>query len=241
MRISSFGCSFIAGTDLQDFGSYGEQNFLHSRCTYPALIAQRLGIDYDCYARGASGNMFILHKILTHATADDLVIVNWSYIDRFDYVDLEKIESWRTILPSDDTGSKIMIKENPRSGGVSSHEFYFRKIHSTFRDQVQSLSCIVTAIEYLKQIGAPFLMTFQDSTMMTTERSRYHRPETLDHLQDMVDPYLQTFDGMDFVSWSRHCGFPFRGSHPAEEAHVAAADYWQDYMAGLYQTKNSRS
>ena len=63
MTLKSFGCSFIFGSDLADDGRDGPYA-TPSQLTWPALLAQHLGRDYQCYARPGSGNLQILNTIL---------------------------------------------------------------------------------------------------------------------------------------------------------------------------------
>ena len=66
MKLKSFGCSFIYGTDLADDGR-GFIAATPSRLTWPALLAQNLDYSYECYARPGCGNLRILEKILNQA------------------------------------------------------------------------------------------------------------------------------------------------------------------------------
>lgn len=61
-------------------------------------------------------------------------------------------------------------------------------------------------------------------------KSRYdemHPPDYIRLLQKLTWPQMQSFDGLDFLSWSQQHGYPVTELlHPLEDAHVAAADYW---------------
>lgn len=48
MKLKSFGCSFIFGLELSDIGAKSKK---YSQLTWPAIIAQRQGLEYECYAR----------------------------------------------------------------------------------------------------------------------------------------------------------------------------------------------
>ena len=61
--------------------------------------------------------------------------------------------------------------------------------------------------------------------------NRVKIPLYLSNLQDLIQPVMQSFDGQSFLEWSRSHGYkvtPVPGEHPLEDAHAAAADYWQD-------------
>ena len=61
--------------------------------------------------------------------------------------------------------------------------------------------------------------------------NRVKIPLYLSNLQDLIQPAMQSFDGQSFLEWSRSCGHavtPAPAEHPLQDAHNAAADYWQD-------------
>jgi hypothetical protein len=81
-----------------------------------------------------------------------------------------------------------------------------------------------------------------DQLLMTKERNPYHNPGSLDNLQSMVSDHLNSFDGVDFLTWSRSQGLAVsEQNHPLESAHRAAADYFIDHVAFLLKIKNSLS
>lgn len=222
MKLKSFGCSFIFGNDLHDDGREGAwaTPSLH---TWPALAAARLGMDYQCWAKGGMGNLQILDRVLLQAAYDHtyheraLFVINWTWIDRFDYiVDHDrKVEhtrakfrdTWSTITPVSDSEEA---------------EFYYRRLHSQHKDKLLSLIYIRTAVDVLEQKGIPFVMTYMDDIIKDTQ---HDVPYSITDCQDRVFPYLRAFDGMNFLDWSRSRGFPISPTlHPLEQAHAAAAD-----------------
>ena len=45
-------------------------------------------------------------------------------------------------------------------------------------------------------------------------------------LQQYIQPYMTTFNGLTFLEWSKEKGFPISETlHPLESAHRAASDY----------------
>lgn len=61
--------------------------------------------------------------------------------------------------------------------------------------------------------------------------NRIKIPMYLSNLQDLIQPVMHSFNGQSFLEWSRSCGYtvtPSPAEHPLEDAHNAAADYWQD-------------
>jgi len=224
MKLKSFGCSFIFGTDLPDDGRNGPYA-TGSRLTWPALIADHFGYKYETYARPGAGNLQILERLLCQIDPADpaIYVIGWTYIDRFDYVD-EKLATpwpgtkWRTIVPID-------------TDGVA--ETYFRHLHSEYSDKLRSLLYIRTALDILRGAGCEFVMTYQDPLMLCRQ---WHTTKGSALLLDEIEPWLKAFDGKPFLAWSRSKGFDISDvEHPLEDAHRAAADLvlenWQDYVS----------
>ena len=210
MKLKSFGCSFIFGSDLPDIGNsyyaYG------SNFTWPALLAKQLNYDYRCYAKPSSGNLQILERLLNEATNDQSVIyvVQWSWIDRFDYID-ERPENywpgtkWESIVPaSNDNLAKT----------------YYKHLHSQYQDKLLSLIYIKTAIDTMIEKQIPFIMTYIDDLIFETE---WHSSPAIQELQEYIRPHMITFEDQTFLEWSRKKGFPISETHhPLEQAHSEA-------------------
>lgn len=213
MLLKSFGCSFVFGTDLAD-STTDPLYPRHSYNTWPALLAGELKLPYQCHAHGGSGNLSILDRILKNISISqpDFFVVNWTYIDRFDYSDPgggpTKGNDWLCLRPGDSD---------------QLNEIYFRNLHSEYRDKLSTLTYIHTAITALQQAGCPFLMTFMDPLMFDRQ---FHTNTGLEYLQHLVSSHLHTFDGRDFLRWSQDHGYPISATnHPLEQAHQAAFEY----------------
>lgn len=212
MKLKSFGCSFIYGTDLSDSETSGS----YSHMTWPALLAARFDLPYRCYAGGGHGNLSILDR-LSHEIYRDpgsLFVIQWTYIDRFDYSDPNGvhfnkaiINDWLTIRPASET---------PQS------EFFFREIHSEYRDKLTNLIYMKMAIDLLRENNCKFFMTCLDKLVLCSE---YHVSHCMKEWQKYLLSNMVFFEGKDFLSWSNHQRFPTgKTSHPLEEAHAAASD-----------------
>lgn len=205
MKIKSFGCSFIYGTDL-GYDGYKEKDTTPSNLTWPALIAKNHGLDYDCYAHPGIGNLRILENVLSQVNSDhkDLFVIGWTWIDRFDYTDTW--DQWNTILPIDNSGlAKI----------------YYKDFHSQYRDKLTTLIYIRTAIDALNQNQIPFIMTFIDDLIFESE---WHVTPAVKHLQEFIRPYMTKFEGKTFLDWSRAHNYEISQTlHPLEKAHAEAA------------------
>jgi len=218
MTLKSFGCSFIFGSDLADDGRDGPYA-TPSQLTWPALLAQHLGHQYECHARPGSGNLQILERVLNQvpgSTSQDLFVIGWTWQDRFDYYDSawnpgQKRTPWNTIMPIDE-------------GDLA--KTYYRDLHSEYRDKFTCLSYVKLAMDTLDQQGIPFVMTFMDQLMFD---QRWHVTPAVQLLQDHVKPHMTDFEGRTFLDWSRHHGFAESKTwHPLEEAHQAATKYLID-------------
>jgi hypothetical protein len=216
MRLKSFGCSFIFGTELGDeAGDTPGAGYKHySKLTWAAHLSQHLNATYECYAKPGAGNLQILENILNQASNRDdhnLFVIGWTWIDRFDYYnDRSKFlwEDWSTIMPVDETETA---------------KVYYRDLHSEYRDKFTCLSYIKLAIDTLKQKNIPFIMTYIDDLIFD---QRWHTTPAVIDLQEYVQPYMTTFDNHTFIDWSKKNGYPItKIGHPLEAAHAAAGDY----------------
>lgn len=219
MKLKSFGCSFIFGSELADDGR-DRPYATPSQLTWPSHLAQHLGRDYSCYARPGAGNLQILENILNQSAVsdcNDLFVIGWTWIDRFDYYDADhnpkiKRTPWSTIMPIDTTDvAKV----------------YYRDLHSEYRDKFTCLCYIKLAIDTLRQKNIPFIMTYIDELLFD---QRWHATPAVEDLQQFIKPCMTKFNGLTFLEWSRKNGYPETVQwHPLEMAHRAAADLMISY------------
>lgn len=216
MKLKSFGCSFVFGTDLPNDGRYGPIA-TPSDHAYPVLIAKHLGLDWSCHARPGAGNFEILHNIMTEISREEpmLCVINWSWIDRYSFIDENMVRpthlynpmGWASIMPIDQTDVAKM---------------YYKNLHTQVRDKIETLICIKTAIDCLRSSGHQFIMTWTDESIWETQ---WHCPPSVAWLQREIQDYLADFEGTSFLDWSRKNSFPISATmHPLEQAHQAAAD-----------------
>lgn len=223
MKLKSFGCSFIFGSDLPDDGRNGPYA-TGSHLTWPALVAKQMGYEYQTFAKPGSGNFQILERLLCQINPADpaIYVIGWTYIDRFDYVD-ERLATpwpgtkWKTLMPID----RDVVADS-----------YFRNLHSEYSDKLRSLLYVRTALDTLRRNGCQFVMTYQDPLMLCR---KWHTTKGSALLLDDIEPWLKAFDGKPFLAWSRQEGFDISDAeHPLESAHQAAADMvlkdWDQYL-----------
>jgi len=213
MKLKSFGCSFIFGSELSDDGRNGRYA-TGSRLTWPAHVAEHLGHEYVTYSRPGAGNLQIAERALSHLATNEqsFFIIGWTYIDRFDYVNTANPDKfpgmpWSTLMPVD-------------TNDVA--KTYYRDLHSEIRDKLATLISIRVVIDTLKQKNCPFIMTYMDDLILD---QRWNTTPAITDLQDYIRPYMTTFEGMNFQQWSKKNGHPITAiGHPLESAHRAAGE-----------------
>ena len=203
-RLLSFGDSFIFGSDLAD----SDNKMKYSKSTWPALCAKELGLKHRCWAHAGCGNSNIAQNIVAYSRPNALVVINWSWIDRFDY-----------------QTSRWAWSETVRPDGDEISEFYYKNIHTDLDDKFRSLSLIHSTHEYLKNNNIKFISTYMDHLVLDR---KWHCPPFVSNLQRVVRKDLQTFPKKQtFLEWSRSNGYPeSKGWHPLEQAHAEAVKVW---------------
>jgi hypothetical protein len=227
MKLKSFGCSFIYGSELsdEDGNVSGQLDTHYSRLTWPAHLARHLGYEYITYARPGSGNLQIAETVLSQLATNEhaLFVIGWTYIDRFDYVNTETSNKWpgmpwSTLMPVDTTDVA---------------NTYYKNLHSEMRDKLTTLMSIRVVIDTLKQKNYPFIMTYMDDLMLD---QRWNTTPAITDLQDYIRPHMTTFEGQNFQQWSKKNGHAITDAgHPLESAHCAAGKL----MIKVFDTQNT--
>jgi len=218
-KVIAIGDSFTRGDELADYDDTSDW-YHHSKNTWPALIAKSLNADYKCRAVGGIGNQQISFKTSGTFNSDSLYIVNWTWFERFDYIN-PVTDHWETT--------------HPRHENKLDHYFY-RNLDSELWNLFRNLQQMHSIIFLLKQHNIDFIMTCLDSMYNNKIKDlRYDSSiyKTFDavitQLQEQVLPYIIDFNGMGFLDWAKHNNYQFGpNGHPLEEAHAAAAEYIQE-------------
>jgi len=207
MKLKSFGCSFIWGSEMS------AADLLPSKHSWPALVADHLHMPYECLARPGSGNLQIAEQVLNHVAQEPaFFVINWTYIDRFDYANPAN-DQWHTIRP----GAEHSMADH-----------YYRNLHSQYRDKLTTLINIKLCVDVLKQAGHEFLMTYMDELTFETQ---WHVSPAVLSLQQHIRPCLQQFDSMNMLEYSRGRGHVISPqAHPLESAHE---DLFQHALANF--------
>ncbi len=225
MNLKSFGCSFIYGSELSDEISNNTHRH-HSKLTWPGQLAQHLNYDYLCYAKPGAGNLQIAEQVLTHIATNKktaLFVINWTFIDRFDYFNINEQYSrgmlqWSSMLPVDNTGTA---------------KTYYKDLHSEVRDKLTTLMSIKLVLDTLRQQNFPFVMTYMDDLMFD---KRWNTTPAITYMQDYILPHMTTFDGLNLQQFAKKNGYPITClGHPLEQAHAAAGEL----MIKVFDTQNT--
>jgi hypothetical protein len=202
MKLKSFGCSFIFGSDLAD-----------SNTSWPALLAQHYNLQYQCHARPGSGNLRILESVLNSLADSEpaVYVIGWTWIDRFDYTD-PATDNWCSVLPADRT---------------TQAQLYYRHFHSQYRDKLTTLINIKTAQDAVLAAGHQLIMTHMDDLIF---EKVWHCSPAVTQLQNSVMPNIVQFENQTFLNWARQQGHEISDTwHPLESAHQAAAELMINY------------
>jgi hypothetical protein len=213
-NIIAFGDSFTRGDELTDCPDHTD-DFAHSTQTWPSILSRTVGCKYHCFALGGVGNQYIGWQIANRLRPETLFIVNWTYFERFDYVDIDS-DRWTTV--------------HPRHDHKLSH-YFFKHIDSEVWNTYRNLQHMHSAISLLKQNNIDFIMTCLDSKysnsvdkMLNFTNSKWN--DAIEKLHEQVSPHITTFEKLDFLSWSKHNKYEIGAQgHPLEKAHAEAAKY----------------
>jgi hypothetical protein len=204
-RLIAFGDSFTWGTDLAD----SKPVSIPSQNTWPALLARHLGLEYICNAVEGASNKTIVREFFNYypnLKEDDTVIINWTWIDRWDYYDGDK---WHILRPSENSSSF--------------HKIYYKYFQSELWDKFESLKDIVLVHNLLEKLNIKYYATCVDKLVID---KTFHNPVYVNSLIDEICNTLLWFDNKGFYQWAKDNNFKISETwHPLEEAHHAAFNY----------------
>lgn len=206
MKLKSFGCSFIYGSELPDT-QFGRSLVWPSKKTWPALLASHHSIKYKSFARPGIGNLRIAEQILNECAAAELAVfvINWTFIDRYDYIDSE---NWSTILPgNNDTKSKL----------------YYQNFHSEYCDKLATLTMMKLCVDTMLQHNIKFVMTYTDDLVFDAQ---WHSSPAVTLLQNYIKPYCVTFNNKSFIQYAQDLGHEVTPTgHLLDSGHQACFEY----------------
>jgi hypothetical protein len=225
MIILAGGDSFIWGSEL-----YGASDLEYSRETFPALIAKKSNLEYQCVARPGNANDAIARMTMNacdQALSDQkeiMVVVMWTFPFRyefnFSYPISSPISPWASINPKN---TKLEIEKftNDFFKHVGSNDIY--QTYNTLRS-------VFLLQSYLKNKNIPYVFTLADNQICNT----FDDPsiKVLSTMIDWQDWYFfpegkganQTETPRGFYQWAIENKYSMGpGSHPLEQAHTDAA------------------
>ena len=188
MRLIAFGCSNTYGQALPD-NIVGENNAAPpaSKFAWPSVLAEKLNIEYVNKGMPAASNKLISHVIRnTNFQDDDIVIVLWSYVDRWCIIDKDGDQDWTS------HGNNIIapwVKNR-----ASKH--YFRFLYNEVDHMIETNHRIDYANLYLKSLG---LKQFHSSVESIVHPSLFD-----------ID-----FDTIRHIDWAADNGHPGLEAHKA--------------------------
>jgi hypothetical protein len=209
-KLIAFGDSFTWGSELQDV--IMNKDIAPSVYTWPALFAKYSKLEYNCLARPGSSNHTIARTILDNLhviSKNDIVIINWTWINRWDFYNL-KNSDWCTVRPSSDV---VTIFDR----------YYYKYFQSELWDKFESLKVIALIHNVLRDIGVRFIATSIDALLLDT---KFHSPKYITVLQDKIGQDIKYFNSLGFYQWAKHNKFKIgKDGHPLEDAHLSAHEY----------------
>lgn len=231
-KIVAFGDSFFAGNELKDPG-----------LVWPGVVAQRLGVEFETPSIPGCGNDRIAAQIYewfaNKPVQNVLAVVNWTWTARWDLFLLPGVgrsefgfPRWITLGPSCVPSLLDQLVETEQAQQLI--DFYKTSGgHSLFWNVFRNLQTITAVQHFLWSRGIVAVQTYMDYHLVKDSDNNF--PAYIHNLQQKLQQQLYNFEGMNFVDWSKSQGFTVTepGMHPLEQAHEAAADYWQSKYSQL--------
>lgn len=220
MRLLAFGDSFVFGSELNDCNQLNPLS--PSSKTWPAIVAEKFGIEYVCLARPGCSNYEIMRWLCVYNDLlrdDDLIVVSWTWMHRFSYYDEDKKNnSWMVMHESTDRHWQTISPYQDLDADTK--DLYFKFLHSDTWCKSQLLQQINLAASLLTK--NKIIMTCIEDLVWDEE---WHCSEHIRFLQGKANQIITDFQGKNFLAWSKDNGFDIgTNGHPLEQAHAAAAE-----------------
>lgn len=240
------GDSFTFGNELAD-NNHGRTP---SQFTYPALLAKRLGLDYNCTALGGASNSAIRRLTMNACENTDdigLVLITWSFPCRYEVKfgnDWEQVSPWsilddfNSIKKDFQTDDKEQfawhVNKLAKDKDKGLHQFakiFYHYVGSfEYWELYQSLTDIVMMQQYLELKNIPYLFTSVDHAL--TNVDHFKNDVTLTTLLKQLNPnrWMWFPTNLGFYEWALENKFPFGTTHPLEESHQEAEKLVYEYL-----------
>lgn len=215
-KLIGAGCSFIQGCELGDENS----ELGYSLDTYPALIAKKLNLPYECLAYGGASNTGIAKMILNHDIQDSILLVQWTHVSRLGFdinlqADPTNINgiNWFDFAPRNWLFDKSRWHtpkyiEKLSTGGVEKFQQDFYKYVGNDETFVLYSDLAMKSILFYAQQQHAKVIFFTASDQLIGVNG------------------CMAFEGKNFTAFAENhrCAFGQHG-HPLHQAHQMAADY----------------
>jgi hypothetical protein len=189
-----------------------------SYSTWPALLAKHLGIEYVCHAYPGESNHSIARKVIKfidHIRSDDLVIINWTYVSRWDFYN-ENASHVRKRWQSVSAGSEDTVYK----------DFYLKHMQCEVADLWGTLQNMLLISSVLENKCIDYKMTCIDNLLLT---DNHHDIDYISNAFKEVKDKILWFEDSGFYSWAVKNNLPLGpNGHPLIEAHQAAFEYIRD-------------
>jgi hypothetical protein len=168
----TFGCSYTQGFNR------GESNDFYRRFKeyrngnlpkdWPTLLSEKLGFELKNYGEDASGNNQIFQEICSHCdefNGDDIVIIGWSFIDRYRWVDYDN-NIWKKL--GSGKISYDFISESTHE------EIVYNRTHSLYIDEIYNYEKIIDELSFNKKFKVYYWSAAENNiiTNIPTEKLR---------------------------------------------------------------------
>ena len=247
-KIVSFGDSFIFGYEIE--GNYD------GSAGWPSVVAKKLDVNYECKASPGSSNQSILRRILEYYSNEknlnDLAVINWTWAHRWAYfINKHNLNTWINFGPKKINSPLVeflevehlnlktkdfseIFKKEKRDLSKNLDDKWQMQLQQMYLEYISdnemlnkfnSLQSLYCAVSFMIQKNIKFVQTNMDSELFET---KWFCDGYISELQKYILPHMNSFDGLNFLDWSREKNFKITkpGWHPLEDAHHAAAEYW---------------
>jgi hypothetical protein len=219
-KIISFGDSYLNGNELAN----------STQSTWPALIAQKLGLEFVSYAIAGCGNRTISRRVLDHfynnPDPEVLVVINWTWSCRWDF-HIATVNKWRAFGP--DWIPTNLIQQVGLEESQRIFKFYQDYPgNSELWNKTSTLESMYSTQIFLQEHGIKSVQTYMDDLVWD---KKWHAPGHVQILQDYCRPNVVNFQDKNFLDWSQEQGFFIteKWKHPLDDAHQAACDFWLEH------------
>lgn len=210
-RLVVFGCSLSFGTGLPDCWSEDSIPEEPSKFAWPQLLADKLGIECVNLSEGGNSNKQIDYDVLNaEIKPDDIVIVQWSYMDRWCIIredTIDKIFAYMVYWDKIKDSSKKFNKDAPMPGFQKMATSFFGDLHSAYDMNADLNMRMQHTWTHLNHIGVRQLHMITHGSFKRLPFNNVPVDEQLS-ISKLRDRFPLALDG----------------SHPGLEAHAAFAE-----------------